>query len=82
MLYSKFRWHYEKPCNWIVCHQILSFWFFQVGDDENAYERLVDSMDASQVATNARVIMINPLSQIYPQIAIHIPVMSSIQVML
>ena len=66
-------------------HGIISYFlfcFFQVGDDENAYERLVASMDASQVATNARVIMINPLSRIHPQIAIHIQVMSSIPVML
>ena len=31
-------------------------------------------MDESQVATNARVIMINPLSYNYPQVAIHIQV--------
>ena len=44
----------------------------QVGDDVDAYDRLVAKMNNSQVASYAKVIMINPMNKDYPQIAIQI----------
>ena len=46
----------------------------QVGEDDQAYDRLLNTMDLSQVATMARIIMVNPLHKDYPQIVIHIQV--------
>lgn len=33
----------------------------KVGDDDGAYQRLLEAFQSCQVATHARVIMINPL---------------------
>ena len=43
----------------------------QVGDDDQAYDRLLNTI---AVATMARIIMVNLLHKDYPQIVIHIQV--------
>jgi hypothetical protein len=42
----------------------------KVGEDEQAYHRLQDAFQTCQVATHARVIMINPLHKSLPRIVI------------
>ena len=59
---------------------MISEIFSKVGDVNDAYERLEQAMDASQIASNARVIMINPLHYNYPQIAVHIQVIIIINI--
>ena len=43
----------------------------QVDDDDQAYDRLLNTMDLSQVATMARIIMVNPLHKDYPQVVMY-----------
>jgi len=52
------------------CNDLLMF-LSQVGD---SYQELLEKMDGSQMATMARVIMINPLDRRLPQFVIHIQV--------
>ena len=41
-----------------------------VGDDDHAYERLVEAFATCQVATHSRIIMINPLHRCLPRVVL------------
>ena len=67
----------ETDSVWGYCglkenHECGKFYTTSVGDDPQAYERLLKRMEESKLAENARVIMINPLHHRLPRIVMHL----------
>ena len=62
-------WGYCGPLDHRECEE--NFVIF-VGNEEDAYERLVEAMNTSKLANYARVIMINPLHERLPRIVLHL----------
>ena len=52
-------------------HECLSDASLLVGDQDSSYQTLVDAFDERQVASLARVIMLNPLHMLLPAIPIY-----------
>ena len=53
-------------------HECEDIYFIEVGDDLGAYDRLIQDMNSSQLASHARAIMINPLHPNLPRTVIHL----------
>ena len=51
-------------------HMCEKSFIVNVGDDDGAYQRLLDAFQNCQVATHARVIMINPLHRKLPRVVL------------
>jgi hypothetical protein len=51
-------------------HVCKDSFVLRVGNDEGAYERLVEAFQNCQIATHARVIMINPLHRSLPKVVL------------
>ena len=47
-------------------HKCRSAFILMVGNDSEAYERLMDTFKSNKAATYARVIMINPIHEDLP----------------
>ena len=62
-------WGYCRPLDHRECEE--DFVIF-VGNEEDAYERLVEAMNTSKLANYARVIMINPIHERLPRIVLHL----------
>ena len=70
---------YDQRLNivWGYCglkenHECQDFYAIEVGNKENAYEKLVKDMDSSTLAKNARAILINPLHKDLPRLVLHL----------
>ncbi len=73
------RSEYDQRLNivWGYCghkedHHCEDFYAISVSDDQGAYEKLVEDMNNSKLATMARAIMVNPLHPSLPRIVLHL----------